>query len=316
MSPTVVRERLSRWAEASRQPAPVGTVVTHREARRLFTTWTASILKRRDAPQPASDTLTLDDLATMYVTQELHHPDRRPAARAEAIRQMRAVCIAVVPRPGNGTVRLGALPVAAITKPLIEAFRLTRRHDAEANVNALAAVERLKAEGAPIPADLRERARRAKLAPKSGRVATNRLLERFRRLYRWAIEQELLDASPFSRHGVAMIRLDKKAETPRDRRLEGDEETRLLAHAGDHLRACIIAALETGMRKGEILGLRWQHVHLEAGRLSLPGPLTKTGESRDGRDYAAPGDAPADAPVRKAGPVLPADGVRVRDCGR
>ena len=111
-------------------------------------------------------------------------------------------------------------------------------------------------------------------------MATNRLLEKFRRLFRWAIEKEILDTSPFSRHGVAVIKLDRKAEHARTRRLECDEEMRLLQHAGPHLHACIVAALETGMRKGEILGLQWQHVHLDNGTLSLPASITKSDESR------------------------------------
>ena len=97
-------------------------------------------------------------------------------------------------------------------------------------------------------------------------------------MFTWAIEQELLTESPFRRHGVTRIK--KTPEEARDRRLEGDEEARLLRCAGHHLGACIMATLETGMRKGEVLGLTWQHVHLESGLLSLPGTLTKTGKPR------------------------------------
>jgi integrase len=69
----------------------------------------------------------------------------------------------------------------------------------------------------------------------------------------------------------------------RTRRLVGDEEQLLLAAADagrvDYLRPLIILAIETGMRRGELLGLEWRHIDLEARVAHLP--LTKNGESRD-----------------------------------
>jgi integrase len=69
----------------------------------------------------------------------------------------------------------------------------------------------------------------------------------------------------------------------RKRRLEDGEEERLLA-ACDRgrtplLKQLVILAIETGMRRGELLGLRWEHVHLAKRIVHLP--LTKNGESRD-----------------------------------
>jgi integrase len=69
----------------------------------------------------------------------------------------------------------------------------------------------------------------------------------------------------------------------RKRRLEDGEEERLLA-ACDRgrtplLKQLVILAIETGMRRGELLGLRWEHVHLTKRIVHLP--LTKNGESRD-----------------------------------
>lgn len=74
--------------------------------------------------------------------------------------------------------------------------------------------------------------------------------------------------------------MDRKAETSRSRRLEDDEDDRLLAHAGPHLRACIECTLETGMRRGEILGVQWKHLKLSAGLIELPATVTKTGIPR------------------------------------
>lgn len=69
----------------------------------------------------------------------------------------------------------------------------------------------------------------------------------------------------------------------RDRRLRGDEEQRLLDAAdkgrNSYMRSLIILAVETGMRRGELLGLRWPDVDLENRIAHLE--LTKNGDSRD-----------------------------------
>ncbi|GJD64396.1 integrase [Methylobacterium frigidaeris] len=69
----------------------------------------------------------------------------------------------------------------------------------------------------------------------------------------------------------------------RTRRLEGNEEQILLAAADagrtPYLRPLIVLAIETGMRRGEILSLRWEHIDLEQRVAHLP--MTKNGNSRD-----------------------------------
>jgi len=69
---------------------------------------------------------------------------------------------------------------------------------------------------------------------------------------------------------------------PRDRRLQGDEEQRLLAacHGARNkwLAHCVALAIETGMQRGELLGLLWDNVDLERRTAFLP--VTKNGESR------------------------------------
>ena len=47
---------------------------------------------------------------------------------------------------------------------------------------------------------------------------------------------------------------------------------------GKYLWPCIVLALETAMRKGELLSLQWQHVYWEKGLVYLPD--TKNGEDR------------------------------------
>lgn len=79
----------------------------------------------------------------------------------------------------------------------------------------------------------------------------------------------------------------------RDRRLEGDEETRLLAEldAGKReagkfagmqntwIKPLVLFAIETAMRRGELLSLRWEFV--DTARRFVHLPLTKNGEARN-----------------------------------
>jgi integrase len=69
----------------------------------------------------------------------------------------------------------------------------------------------------------------------------------------------------------------------RKRRLKEGEEQKLL-DASDQgrnrwLKSLVILAIETGMRRGELVGLRWEHVDLTKRVAHLP--QTKNGESRD-----------------------------------
>jgi len=69
----------------------------------------------------------------------------------------------------------------------------------------------------------------------------------------------------------------------RTRRLEGDEEARLMvscqASSNPFLQPLVVLAIETAMRRGELLSLRWDHVELNKSYVHLP--MTKNGDSRD-----------------------------------
>jgi len=54
----------------------------------------------------------------------------------------------------------------------------------------------------------------------------------------------------------------------------------LLEHANAHLKGVILAALETGMRKGELLSLQWKQVRWIQNEIYLPGAKTKTKRGR------------------------------------
>ena len=65
---------------------------------------------------------------------------------------------------------------------------------------------------------------------------------------------------------------------PRTRFLSQAEYRRLLASAEPHLRHLIEMAVETGMRMGELFGLRWEQVHLERREVRLV--VTKSNRPR------------------------------------
>jgi integrase len=75
---------------------------------------------------------------------------------------------------------------------------------------------------------------------------------------------------------VSMVSLPKIARG-RDRRLESGEEEKLLSSSGELWRI-IILALETGMRRGEILNIKKSHIDFT--RQTLLIPLTKTDTPR------------------------------------
>jgi len=111
-------------------------------------------------------------------------------------------------------------------------------------------------------------------------ASVNRELEALRCVCRWCVKQGWISRSPFE-YGEAVIL--KTHEASRDRVLSHAEEERLLdACTGKRarLRAVVVMAVDSAMRKGEILKLCWPMVNLAQGVISLPGSITKTGKLR------------------------------------
>jgi len=107
-------------------------------------------------------------------------------------------------------------------------------------------------------------------------AAVNRPLALLRHLLRLAHEEwEQLEVVP-------RIRLEKEPQG-RIRWLEPDEEARLLAACANsqnkELLGIVTVALETGLRKGELLGLTWDRVDMSRGVIRLE--VTKSGKRRE-----------------------------------
>jgi integrase len=69
---------------------------------------------------------------------------------------------------------------------------------------------------------------------------------------------------------------------PRDRRLVGDEQRYLIDAMGSsrnpYIRPLVLLGLETAMRRGELLDLRWKHIKFDGLTAFLP--MTKNGQVR------------------------------------
>ncbi|MBT2971885.1 MAG: tyrosine-type recombinase/integrase [Candidatus Thiodiazotropha sp. (ex Ctena orbiculata)] len=74
---------------------------------------------------------------------------------------------------------------------------------------------------------------------------------------------------------ISSIRLPSEA-IGRDRRITNQEEFQLLnAMSGNHLmKSIMVIAIETGMRRGEIAAMQWDHINWPSQTLSIP--ITKT----------------------------------------
>ncbi len=103
----------------------------------------------------------------------------------------------------------------------------------------------------------------------------NRDLEALRHILFWAMDEGFLTANPLAR-----MRLVPERGKPRAV-LALEDEARLLAAAAPHLRSIIVAALDSGMRRGELLSERWDHIDWHRKLLSVTRSKTAGGEGRE-----------------------------------
>jgi integrase len=103
----------------------------------------------------------------------------------------------------------------------------------------------------------------------------NRDVEVLRHLLHWAMDEGILTANPLAR-----IRLPRQRRKPRPIMSQAEEE-KLLAAASPHLRQIAIAALDSGMRRGELFTQRWEHIDFDRRVLLVTHSKTVGGESRE-----------------------------------
>jgi integrase len=103
----------------------------------------------------------------------------------------------------------------------------------------------------------------------------NRDLEALRHILLWAVDEGLLTANPLK--GMHLVPERRKPRSV----LGLDEEAQLLPAAAPHLRSIIIIALDTGMRRGELLNQLWEHVDFSRNLLFVTRSKTAGGEGRE-----------------------------------
>jgi integrase len=132
-------------------------------------------------------------------------------------------------------------------------------------------IEKFKRErlATPTKHDTEERPR-----PRSP-ASVNRDLACLSKILSMAFDNELVDSNPMRR-----VRLLKESGS-RERFITAEEEVKLFAKLTgrrDHIRSVVTVALNTGMRRGEILDLQWEHVNFIARTIFIA--RSKTGKTR------------------------------------
>ena len=144
--------------------------------------------------------------------------------------------------------------LSEVTSELIEKYKAKRRADI-----------------------IKPRGKKKKSKPKEPRLISpstiNRELACLKTCLTKAVEWAKLDRSPATK-----VKKFREANS-RERYLTVDEAKRLLAEAGDELRPVLIVALSTGMRKNEILSLRWKDADFVKGFIHISD--SKSGQGRN-----------------------------------
>lgn len=216
--------------------------VAEQERDRLRTAIREGTMQQHPEARPQRDTLTLTKLMATYRKNYLEV--HRAATLKSTLRYSIGVILRTeLERPDGTTAAFGEWLVADITTDIIEAYQRKR-----------------------LP---------------TAKTGSNRELELLRGLFNWATsrQRKLALENPFMDGAKAAIKM--APEMARRRRLRPGEGKKLLAACGEHLRALVEAAIETGCRRGELLSLQWSEVHFEAKpEIFLPAVKTKTKTDR------------------------------------
>jgi integrase len=132
-----------------------------------------------------------------------------------------------------------------------------------------------------LMADLRKpRQLRLGTEPKAPTSATvNRQMDVLRHMMNWAVGREYIERSPFKRGSETLIK-KLREDNQRRRRVSPEEEAALIDTAPPHMEAMLIVAIDTGMRRGEMLAMRFGDVDFKRGLITLRAATTKSKRSR------------------------------------
>ena len=92
-------------------------------------------------------------------------------------------------------------------------------------------------------------------------------------MFNLAMDWNIAEENP-----VQKVKLFSEKDAMKERNLTDTEEAELLTQSPDYLKPILVVALNTGMRRGEILSLKWKQVDLNKGYLRVE--QTKSGRNR------------------------------------
>jgi excisionase family DNA binding protein len=118
-----------------------------------------------------------------------------------------------------------------------------------------------------------ERFRSSLLSKGKQKSTTNRYLALLKRMFNLAIEEGYMEGNP-----ARKVKMFSEAENLKERILTDGEERLLLDGCCEHMRDLVTFALNTGMRLGEILNLKWANVDMKSGTIKVE--FTKSGKTR------------------------------------
>lgn len=118
-----------------------------------------------------------------------------------------------------------------------------------------------------------EKLKMQRLKDGNSRSRVNRYLALLSKMFNLAIDWGYLEESPMRK-----VRHFSEKDNLKERILSSEEETRLLDECTEHLKPIVLTGLHTGMRRGEILNLKWNQVDLSKKTIRVE--KTKSGKIR------------------------------------
>ncbi|MFC1885447.1 tyrosine-type recombinase/integrase [Thermodesulfobacteriota bacterium] len=108
--------------------------------------------------------------------------------------------------------------------------------------------------------------------PYSG-TTINKMVSLARRIYYLAMDAGIVSSNPFARRGTFK-------EEPKGKYIPDDEFRAICSSLPEYMKPVVVTGYLTGMRRGEIIELKWERVDLFGGFIDLTPDDTKTDEPR------------------------------------
>ncbi|MDX2220903.1 MAG: tyrosine-type recombinase/integrase [Burkholderiales bacterium] len=95
-----------------------------------------------------------------------------------------------------------------------------------------------------------------------------------------AVDSELIQINPLARYKSEQLKLSDNPRTEYFTEEQEKELRKALVHSQPYFQQMVLLALNTGMRRGELLKLRWSHIDLEKRQVRVDASITKTETTR------------------------------------